>query len=100
MDEEKIEETIVENHQVSVAAQDNIEEEEGSIEKAPPPKKPRSEKQRKAFEKAQAALKAKREKDRELKAASKKTVIADAYLSTCCTNSICDTLLNSALLTN
>ena len=43
-----------------------------TIEKAPPPKRPRSEKQRKAFEKAQAALKAKREKDRELKAASRK----------------------------
>ena len=41
MDEEKIEETIVENESVI----DNIEDEEGSIEKAPPPKKPRSEKQ-------------------------------------------------------
>ena len=68
MDEEKIDETIVDKEPIT----DDIEEEEGSIEKAPPPKRPRSEKQRKAFEKAQAALKAKREKDRELKAASRK----------------------------
>jgi hypothetical protein len=68
MDEENIDETIVDKEPIT----DDIEEEEGSIEKAPPPKRPRSEKQRKAFEKAQAALKAKREKDRELKAASRK----------------------------
>ena len=68
MDEENIDETIVDKEPIT----DDIEEEEGSIEKAPPPKRPRSEKQRKAFEKAQAALKAKREKERELKAASRK----------------------------
>ena len=68
MDEENIDETIVDKEPIT----DDIEEEEGSIEKAAPPKRPRSEKQRKAFEKAQAALKAKREKDRELKAASRK----------------------------
>ena len=68
MEEEKIDETIVDKEPIT----DDIEEEEGSIEKAAPPKRPRSEKQRKAFEKAQAALKAKREKDRELKAASRK----------------------------
>lgn len=68
MEEENIDETIVDKEPIT----DDIEEEEGSIEKAAPPKRPRSEKQRKAFEKAQAALKAKREKDRELKAASRK----------------------------
>ena len=68
MEEENIDETIVDKEPIT----DDIEEEEGSIEKAPPPKRPRSEKQRKAFEKAQAALQAKREKDRELKAASRK----------------------------
>ena len=68
MEEEKIDETIVDKEPIT----DDIEEEEGSIEKAAPPKRLRSEKQRKAFEKAQAALKAKQEKDRELKAASRK----------------------------
>ena len=68
MDEENIVETIEEK---SPIVEDNTED-EGPIEKPTPPKKARSEKQRAAFEKAQAALKLKREKERELKAASKK----------------------------
>ena len=68
MDEENIVETIEEK---SPTVEDNTED-EGPIEKPTPPKRARSEKQRAAFEKAQAALKIKREKERELKAASKK----------------------------
>ena len=70
MDEENIVETIEEK---SPTVEDNAEDDDGPIEKPTPPKRARSEKQRAAyFEKAQAALKLKREKERELKAASKK----------------------------
>ena len=75
MDEENITprsyQIVETTEEKSPTVEDNTED-EGSIEKPTPPKKARSEKQRAAFEKAQAALKLKREKERELKATSKK----------------------------
>ena len=67
----------VENPPIEETIQDVEDEDTGSIEKELPKKKekkPRTEAQQKAFVKAQAALKAKRERDRAEKEANKKPV--------------------------
>ena len=75
MDEENSPQTEGPSVQNDTKAEDIsevIEEDEASIEKAPPARKPRSQKQKEAFARAQAALALKRQRDKEMKAANKK----------------------------